>query len=54
MIIGSLSNLDKLEPYNPDNDFYALFEASLNGLGLSYLKKTARAGLEFYRLVPLL
>ena len=28
-VIASLSNLDKLEPYNPQNDMFALVDASL-------------------------
>ena len=52
-VINCLSNLDKLEPFNPDNDIYTLVNTSLNGLELFCLKKIARGGLAFYRLVPL-
>ena len=38
-IIGSLSNLDKLEPYNPENDIFALADASVKGLGLILFQK---------------
>ena len=38
-IIQSLSNLEKLEPYDPNNDLYALVDASLMGLGFILFQK---------------
>ena len=52
--IASLSNLDKLEPYNPQNNMFALVDASLAGLALYCFKKTARGDLAFYRLALIL
>ena len=51
-VIASLSNLDKLEPYHPDNKIYMLVDTSLAGLGFILFKKIARGDLAFYRLVP--
>ena len=31
--LASLSDLDKLEPFNPENEMFALVDASLLGLG---------------------
>ena len=53
-VIASLSNLDKLEPYNSQNDMFALVDASLAGWTLFCSKNTGRGDLAFYRLVPLL
>ena len=52
-ITKSLSSLEKLEPYNPDNHLFALVDASLMGLGFILFQKTIRVGLVFYRLAPL-
>ena len=38
-IIESLSNLEKLEPYNPENELFALVDASLMGLGFILFQK---------------
>ena len=38
-VIESLSNLEKLEPYNPENDLFALVDASLMGLGFILFQK---------------
>ena len=38
-IIESLSKLEKLEPYDPNNDLYALVDASLMGLGFILFQK---------------
>ena len=51
-VIASPSNLDKLEPYNPQNDMFALVDASLAGLGFVLFQKDSI--LASYRLVPLL
>ena len=41
-IIQSLSNLEKLEPYDPNNHLYALFNASLMGLGFILFQKDSK------------
>ena len=38
-VLSSLSNLDKLEPYNPQNKLFALVDASKQGLGFILLQK---------------
>merc|ERR1712237_167463 len=38
-IINSLSCLEKLEPYSPDNHLFALVDASLMGLGFILFQK---------------
>ena len=53
-VIASLSDLDKLEPFNPENEMFALVDASLLGLGFVLFKRIARRDLAFYRKVPLL
>ena len=41
-VIASLSNLDKLEPYNPQHDMFALVDASLAGLGFVLFQKDSK------------
>ena len=41
-IIQSLSDLEKLEPYDPDNELYALVDASLMGLGFILFQKDSK------------
>ena len=41
-IIQSLSSLEKLEPYDPDNDLFALVDASLMGLGFILFQKDSK------------
>ena len=41
-IIQSLSNLEKLEPYDPNNNLYALVDASLMGLGFILFQKDSK------------
>ena len=41
-VIDFLSNLDILEPFNPDNNIYALVNASLNGLGFILFQKDSK------------
>ena len=41
-ITKSLSSLEKLEPYNPDNDLFALVDASLMGLGFILFQKDSK------------
>ena len=43
-IIESLSKLEKLSPYDPNNDLYALFHTSLMGLGFILFQKIAMVG----------
>ena len=38
-VIASLSDLDKLEPFNPEHDMCALVDASLLGLGFILFPK---------------
>ena len=38
-ITNSLSSLEKLEPYNPENQLFALVDASLMGLGFILFQK---------------
>ena len=38
-VIKSLSDLDKLEPFDPKNELYALMDASLCGLGFILFQK---------------
>ena len=38
-ITNSLSSLEKLEPYNPENHLFALVDASLIGLGFILFQK---------------
>merc|ERR1711895_181681 len=40
-VIESLSDLEKLAPYNPENDLFALVDASLMGLGFILFQKDA-------------
>ena len=41
-ITKSLSSLEKLEPYNPDNHLFALVDASLMGLGFILFQKDSK------------
>ena len=41
-VLASLSNLDKLEPYNPKNDMFTLVDASLDGLGFILFQKESK------------
>ena len=41
-VIASLSNLDKLEPFNPENEMFALVDASLLGLGFVLFQKDSK------------
>ena len=41
-IIESLSNLEKLEPYDPNNNLYALVNATLMRLGLMLFQKDSK------------
>ena len=51
-VIASLSDLDKLEPFNPENKMFALVDASLLGLGFVFFKKIVRGDQAYYRQVP--
>ena len=42
MVIASLSNLDKLEPFNPENYMYTLVDASLAGLRFILFQKDSK------------
>merc|ERR1712237_60984 len=41
-VIASLSDLDKLEPFNPENEMFALIDASLLGLGFVLFQKDSK------------
>ena len=41
-VITYLSNLDKLEPYDPLNDMFALVDTSLAGLGFVLFQKESK------------
>ena len=41
-VIASLSNLDKLKPYNPKNNMFMFVDASLAGLGFILFKKDSK------------
>ena len=41
-VIESLSDLEKLEPYDPNNDLYALVDTSLMGLGFILFQKDSK------------
>ena len=41
-VIASLSNLDKLEPYDPQNEMFALVDALVAGLGFVLFQKDSK------------
>ena len=41
-VIASLSNLYKIEPFNPENEIYTLVDASLNSLGFILFQKDSK------------
>ena len=41
-VLNSLTNLDNLTPYNPENELFALVDASKLGLGFILLQKDSK------------